>query len=220
MDQPPQLIVAAATAKLPNFWPTDPETWFVTVDAEFQVTNITADATKFAHVVKVLDKETALRLRSLLNNPPTEDKYQALKDAILAKFTLSDSERADGILHPAPLGDTDASLYMDRMLQLRGNGAEDLLFRHAFLQQMPVHVRQALQHMKGASNEELGRAAKELIDLQGHGAASTGFATNAVSEISKRGRCFYHENFGEKARSCREPCNYKKKQGNANADRR
>ena len=67
----------AITAKLPEFWPEEPDVWFIQAEAEFQFRNVTQDATKYAHVVTKLDKGTASKLRDFLKAPPTENKYQA-----------------------------------------------------------------------------------------------------------------------------------------------
>jgi len=79
--------VQAVSVKLPEFWPDDPEIWFARVEAQFNTRGISADATKFDHVVGVLDNSTASEVKSVLTHPPATNKFEALKKALLDAFS-------------------------------------------------------------------------------------------------------------------------------------
>ena len=85
-------MAAAANAvalKLPTFWHASPNTWFIQAEAQFALRNVTADETRYYHVVASLDQDTASRLEDVLNQPPA-----TLKDRLLRTFCLSEGERA------------------------------------------------------------------------------------------------------------------------------
>ena len=55
----------AVALKLPAFWTSQPDVWFIQAEAQFTLRNITADDTKYAYLVASLDQTTATRLLDL-----------------------------------------------------------------------------------------------------------------------------------------------------------
>ena len=82
-SQPPEGSVQAIAIKLPNFWPKDPEIWFVRVEAQVRSRSVTQDQTKFDCLVSALDNTTATEVKSVLLNSPDQNKYKTLKTALL-----------------------------------------------------------------------------------------------------------------------------------------
>ena len=70
----------AVAIKLPTFWTSQPRVWFAQAEAQFVIRKITADDTKYYHVLSALDQDTATRLLDLISSPPSENKYQTLED--------------------------------------------------------------------------------------------------------------------------------------------
>ena len=58
-SQPPEGSVQAVAIKLPDFWPENPEIWFVRVEAQLRSRSVTPDQTKFDYIVSALDSTTA-----------------------------------------------------------------------------------------------------------------------------------------------------------------
>ena len=84
----------AVAVKLPTFWPSQPDVWFVQVEAQFHLRKITNNDTKYYHVLAALDQDTVTRLIDLITSPPDDDKYTALKTWLTETFGLSERERA------------------------------------------------------------------------------------------------------------------------------
>jgi hypothetical protein len=40
--------------KIPDFWPHDPNTWFLKMESKFRICNITQSSTKFDHLLSAL----------------------------------------------------------------------------------------------------------------------------------------------------------------------
>ena len=84
-NNPPTVNVSAVSLKIATFWAADPEVWFAQIEAQFASRNppITVDSTKFNHVAAALDNNTASAVRSIILNPPANNKYDALKVALI-----------------------------------------------------------------------------------------------------------------------------------------
>ena len=96
--------VDAVSLKLPTFWTSASAAWFAQAEAQFSLKGITADETKYHHVVASLDSATASRAISILQNPPPDKKYNAIRDFLCSAFGLSEYERADALLTIAANG--------------------------------------------------------------------------------------------------------------------
>ena len=107
------MAVESVALKLPLFWTSCPSAWFAQIEAQFSIRNITADDTKYYYVVSALDSATATRAQSLLVSPPTENKYQAIKEFLISAFDLSEYERASALFAMPGLGDSKPSELMD-----------------------------------------------------------------------------------------------------------
>lgn len=222
--------IYAATIKLPDFWQRNPRPWFQHIEAQFQLRGITQDVTKYFHVVSALDASTTARAMALLEAPPANGKYDALKTFLLKLFELSELEKADRLLSLNGLGDGKPSELMERMLAVLGAADPSFLFAHIFLRQLPAPVRTALACSALTSSMDYRALALEadriflanrqqfvhaLLPAQ-HTSVSlppledgpdTAAAVTARQQ-REDGWCYYHSRFGAKAKQCRQPCSF------------
>ncbi|CAI5697407.1 unnamed protein product [Oreochromis niloticus] len=229
----------AVALKLPDFWLHDPPSWFVHVEAQFALRGVSADDTKYHHVVASLDPLSTRRVMTLLRDPPAQGKYTALKALLLRRYSLSDAERAEKLLSLAGLGDGTAHELMESMLSLLGADDGGFLFTHLFLRQLPAPVRAGLANSPLLATKDYRSLAEEadrillatrsfgvqaIVQdspafspapspmLQGPSDSST-VAGIAARRHRGKGLCFYHQRFGAKARRCLPPCSFQT-QGN------
>jgi len=193
----------AISLKLPKVWPSNIELWFAQVESQFALRNITADETKYHHVVAVLDENCARRAAAVISNPPYVDKYETLKDVLLQRCGLSELARAQQLLHLQGLGDRRPTQLLSDMQALRGKMDLEVLFRALFLEQMPEDVRMTLASST-ADIEKLASDADEMVQSK----ASTP-PVFAIAKSDRRPWCYYHKKFGKKARRCVAPCDFR-----------
>lgn len=220
----------AVALKLPVFWEQNATAWFAQAEAQFAIREITAEDTKYYYVVASLSSSTATRVVSLLEHPPAQDKYTALKAHLKETFCLSEAERARQLLSLPGLGDYKPSELMDNMLALLGDHRPCFLFRELFLQQLPEQVRSALANSVITDFRQLAKEADTFFSA-GKRCFTATHATTPVDPIHPAGSisatavarrqrpsglCFYHMKFGSKARKCLPPCNFSES-GNATA---
>ncbi len=222
--------------KLPDFWEAQATVWFARAEAQFQLRNITADETRFNYVVSALSAATAVRVLSCLENPPMTDRYETLKSLLLAAFGLSEEERAQRLLGLSDIGETRPSERLDHMMALRGGFSSDILFREVFLRHLPEQIRLPLATSGTTDLRDLAKKADKLFLAKRRVGAAVW--TQEPTEVApapspaeptplaasarrhnptpppqpspERTWCYYHARFGQKARSCRQPCTFGK----------
>ena len=159
----------AVAFKFPTFWTSQPRVWFAKAEAQFVIRKITADDTKYYHVLSALDQDTATCLLDLISSLPSENKYQTLKDRLVDTFGLSKRQRACLLLHTRPLGDSKPSVLMDEMLALLGDHPPCMLFGQLFLERLPEDIRVQLADTTVEDHRDLARKADALWAAKGMG---------------------------------------------------
>lgn len=97
--QPPEPQVnEVRNLKIPPFWRENPALWFGQVEASFALANITSDTTRFRHIITQLDPQTLPALSDLILNPPTANRYQAIKTRIMNSFAETSESKLRKLL--------------------------------------------------------------------------------------------------------------------------
>lgn len=115
--------VATVSVKLPPFWPSDPEVWFAQVEATFTTRWITAQRTKFDHVIASLSPEVGTEVRDLILKPPEPEPYNVLKEQLVMRTAAPEQRRLQQMLNTEELGDRKLIQLLRRMQQLLGDRA-------------------------------------------------------------------------------------------------
>ena len=193
--------------KIPPFWPKDPELWFHQVDAQFAAKGITNTKTKYNHIVAAISPDIAALVRELIQSPPADDPYKALKDRIIERTGPTRQQQIHELLRPQSVGDRRPSVMLQEMKQQMGQDAGDLL-RELFLKRLPQNMSLMLSAFPNDTIDELARKADGMYNSIA--AKPTPVIhipdSNAIDNVNDPDLCWFHNRFGEKARSCRPPC--------------
>ncbi|KAM7299655.1 uncharacterized protein ISCGN_020221 [Ixodes scapularis] len=160
--------VASINLKLPEFWSSDSELWFLTIESLFLKNKITSQQSKFDHVVSSLPQTVAAVVRDILRAPPQDMPYDMLKAELIRRTTESEQRRLQQLLTSEELGDRKPSELLCRMEQLLGDKANTLdasILRELFLQRLPTQVRMILSTSATDSVETLARMADQIMDV-------------------------------------------------------
>lgn len=190
---PPPAAVAAAPVgtvgiKLPEFWVADPDMWFFQAEAAFRRSNITAERTKFDHVVMRLPADVSITLRSFLLSvtDATVAPYTDLKEQLSVAFGKTRWQRAFAILDHPDLGDRRPSRMMgDLLALLPAEDRPDSLFLASFLRRLPSSMRDHLAASNHTTPQQMAAHADLLWDSR---SAQQGVACveDSVDAISNR----------------------------------
>lgn len=148
-NQPVTLSNVAATNsihKLPSFWSNMPEVWFIQVEQIFLLNRIYSDVSKYRHVIAVLPQDAMSNVLDLLRHPPTENKYETLKEALISRHSMSENKRLEELLSSSEMGDRSPSSFFRDMENKLGSSSfinRDLL-RRLWLRKLPEPVKVAV----------------------------------------------------------------------------
>lgn len=157
-------LAAAVSVKLPEFWKNDPNMWFAQAEAQFHLARITQDETMFWHIVARIDQSVICHISDLVNTPPVINKYQAVKDRLIARFALSAQARIEQLLGSSDLGDLRPSHLLARMQEIAtGLNVDDSIMKTLFLQRIPSHAR-AILSISDGSLTKLAEMADRMLD--------------------------------------------------------
>ena len=177
-SQPPTASIGAVGAlnsvnsvavKLPGFWKDNPSGWFRQAESAFRLRHppITAERTRYDHVVTALDSKTSLELSAVMDNPPVGGEYTALKAALMLTFDQTQMAKDTELMSITSLGDLKATAMLRRMTRLATPGSvETNIFRHSFLSVLPTDVRAILANEDGTL-AELAVKADRVIEARG-----------------------------------------------------
>ena len=181
--------VEAYSIKIPPFWPSDPQVWFIQVEAQFAARGITAQQTKYHHIVASLSPEIAMEIRDLLLHTPEDHPYDVLKAKLIERTAESEQRRLRQLLTAEELGDRKPTHLLRRMQQLLGERAGALdgaILKELFMQRLPTNVRMVLASAsERAPLEELAAMADKILEVATPSIATVSAPSRATSELEQ-----------------------------------
>ena len=159
------------------------------MEAQFTTRGITAQKTKFDHIIASLSSEIATEVRDLILKPPAENPYNNVRSQLIKHTTASEQRRLQQLFNTEELGDHKPTQLLCRMQQLPGDKAastDSSFLRGLFLQRMPGNIRMVLASTTDSiSLEELATLADKVMDIAAASiaAVSTPQATTEVEQL-------------------------------------
>lgn len=230
--------------KPPVFCQDQPDLYFIQMDSQFAVAGITADQTKYHHVISSLDAKYLLHISDIIRNPPENGKYDAVKKALIDEFADSGQKKVRKLIKDIELGDLKPSQLLKRMKDLANCKIDDDVLKSLWIERLPESIRLVITIVDDDSSQMALQADKMMEVQQFSGVSAVQSKNPLLAEIEalrkeiavlkagnnskqkenqpnrsrSRSRskskvrfpfCRYHYRFGDKARKCVEPCQYK-----------
>ncbi|XP_008189245.1 uncharacterized protein LOC103311416 [Acyrthosiphon pisum] len=145
VDTTSSINVSRVSVKAPPFWKGDPNIWFAQIEAQFALSGITNDTTKYYHVISAVDTEILTQVTDIIQRPPEANKYDTLKARLINIFTDSEEKKLRKLLSEVELGDRKPSTLLNEMQRLGGSALSAELLKSLWLQHLPV-ATQSYRH--------------------------------------------------------------------------
>lgn len=113
--------VHAVSVKLPEFWTSMPDAWFIQIESQFVIRGITGEQTKFHYVVQVLPQDVVASVNDILiQQPQPINPYTNLKKVLIDRNSMSESKRIEALLSGKQMGHRKPSQFYWRLKSIAG----------------------------------------------------------------------------------------------------
>lgn len=150
--------VGKIALRLPSFWTTNPKLYFAQIEANFTLSNISAESTKFCCLISALDEQVMLTIADLIAKPDLRDPYTSVKNRLIEEFSVSESKRIKTLLQDLTLGDSKPSALLRRMRDLAGTNFTDQALKSMWLSLLPPSIQTILSVSKEDLDDLAGLA--------------------------------------------------------------
>ncbi|XP_076765226.1 uncharacterized protein LOC143432437 [Xylocopa sonorina] len=148
--------------RVPPFWPEQPQLWFNQIEAQFVLSGVTADNTKFYYVMSQLEPKYAVQVQDIFNNPPDTDKYETLKKELVQRLSMSQGQRIRQLLEQEEIGDRTPSQFLRHMRNLAGSTVTDDFLRTLWSGRLPAMTRAIVTAQADLSLNKLAEIADQI----------------------------------------------------------
>lgn len=149
--------------RLPPFWPDRPALWFAQAEAQFELAGITAERTKYSHIISQLDHRYAAEVEDLITSPG-EQPYQRLKEELVRRLSTSKEQRVRQLLTHEEMGDRKPSQFLRHLKSLAPDVPDDFL-RSIWASRLPSHLQTILAGQSTVSLEAISDLADRIYDV-------------------------------------------------------
>lgn len=160
-----QQYVSRVAIKPPPFWKSDPKLWFIQLEAQFELSHIVLDGTKYNHVLSAIDTDILTQVTDFLINPPQLGKYEGIKNRLISIYSDSSEKKLRKLLSETSLGDRKPSQLLNEMTRLGGSSVSQEILKTLWLQHLPTQIQSVLA-ASSDSLENLSKMADKIAEIE------------------------------------------------------
>lgn len=158
------LAAISVSSKIPEFWVEMPRLWFAQFDAVME-SQKQGDSTKYNLVIAKLNRDALQQVGDLILKPPSENKFNALKERLLVVFEESAEKQFHKLVSEMDLGTQKPSQLLRRMSGLAANTqVSDDALRRLWTARLPTAVRTVLTVTPDAKLDDLAVMADKIME--------------------------------------------------------
>lgn len=151
--------------KLPAFTKGLPDAWFATVEAMLTAAGINDDLARYNTVIANVDPDVLMEVWDILKVSPDEGKFTHLKSQMISRFADSADQRLRRLFGDLRLDGRKPSELLRHMESLADGKLDQSALKVKWLDLLPHTMQPTLRVLRNSSNDELAKAADELMNL-------------------------------------------------------
>lgn len=157
--------VCRVGVRVPPFNVVEPALWFAQIEAQFVLSKITSDETKFYYVAGQLEAQYASEVRDVIINPPAADKYIKIKTELIKRLSASQERRTRQLLLHEELGDRRPSQFLRHLQNLAGSAATNDFVKTLWTDRLPHNVQTIVASQIDLPIDKLADLADRVYEL-------------------------------------------------------
>nr|XP_040218914.1 uncharacterized protein LOC120947558 [Anopheles coluzzii] len=152
---------------IPDFDADDVDTWFLCLEAAFSVNDVKSDRQKFNTIIVALGNRAKYVYEAIAKCNKSEiiDRYQTLKNTVLAYFQPSENQRLTSLLSGISLGDRKPSMLLSEMRRLGGEECPESVLLNLWLRALPSTVRSIITAIPNAKLDDQANVADKIMEI-------------------------------------------------------
>ncbi|GBO41912.1 hypothetical protein AVEN_76804-1 [Araneus ventricosus] len=171
--------------KIPPFWIDKPEIWFYQVEAQFKISGITAEETKFNYLISQLDPKFVENVWDIIRSD-SQTKYTDSKTRLLNLFKESENARIQRLITGIDLGDLKPSQLLQKLRSVATSDVSENLIKTLWLGKLPDSIKNILIVSK-EDTDSLAIMADKICDMSPKTEIySTSYEHNSSNELLDR----------------------------------
>ena len=150
--------------RVPEFTPSDPESWFCIVERYFLSAGIISDAVKSSYVTGALGPRYMAEVRDVILNPPETGLYEKLKAELISRVGVSQEQKTRQLLEREEMGDQKPTQFLRHLRSLAGSYVTEPLLRTLWLGRLPTNMQAILATQKNTALDEVAVLADAIFE--------------------------------------------------------
>ncbi|KAJ8704331.1 hypothetical protein PYW08_013055 [Mythimna loreyi] len=160
----PDCAVISVTSRIPEFWTKMPRLWFDQFES-VMAPQKQGDEAKYHLVISKLNMDVLQQVSDILRNPPSQDKYMALKDRLISVYEESAEQQFRKLVSEIELGNQKPSQLLRHMADLgRNSEISGQALCNLWLAKLPTAVKAGLAVTQEKDLNKLANIADKIVD--------------------------------------------------------
>lgn len=177
--------------KVPEFWPERPDVWFAQLEAQFALSRIKEDSTKFYHVIANLGNQNTVEVIDIITSPPATQKYEKLKMEIIKRLSASRERKVKQLLVHEELGDRKPSQFLRHLQNLAGPDVPEEFLRTIWSSRLPHNIQTIVASQADLPLDKIADLADKVFELapstpQVASTSSSSYDNSLIHDMAKQ----------------------------------
>lgn len=134
------------------------------MEAQFAIYGITTERDKFNRIISSIETDICREIEDLCISPPSDNPYQKIKNALIARFSVSKEARMRQLLDKESLGNRTPSAHLRHLKSLVPGIDEDVL-KSKWLSHLPNQMEAFLAEDEIVDLDKMATRADRLYEI-------------------------------------------------------